>query len=276
MSFNKNYAEYYDLFNRGKDYSKECDFLDGVFKKSVLPIKKILDLGCGTGIHDAELAKRGYNITGLDLSPKMIQIAKEKNPGMNFLVGDMSNFDINEKFDCIICMFSAIGYLTENKQIENFFKTARKHLNENGLLLIDCWNGLGVIHEPPSSREKIMEVERLKIVRKSFPIIDYAHHSVDIRFDISVFEDGNLIDSYEEKHKVRFFFPQELRKYAEDEGIELIQQCPSFEINKELSEKDWNMILIGQKKEDKIIMVSGGFDPLHLGHLTHFKEAKKL
>ena len=102
-----------------------------------------------------------------------------------------------------------------------------------------------------------MEVERLKIVRKSFPIIDYAHHSVDIRFDISVFEDGNLIDSYEEKHKVRFFFPQELRKYAEDEGIELIQQCPSFEINKELSEKDWNMILIGQKRKIKLLWLVG-------------------
>jgi len=286
MGFNKKYAEYYDLFNQGKDYSKECDFLEAVFKTSPMPIKKILDLGCGTGLHDVELLKRGYDVTGLDLSEEMVEIAKKRNPKINFGVADMSNFNLNEKFDAIICMFSSIGYLTKNKQIENFFRKVKDHLKEGGLLVIDCWSGLGVMHELPTSREKSFEIGGIKVIRKSFPTPEVQNHVSNVKFDIKVLKNGLLIDEYEEKHQVRFFFPQELRKYMEDESFELINICPSYNLNETLTEKDWNMVLVGKLKTDsplenyekknKIVMVSGGFDPLHLGHLIHFKEAKKL
>lgn len=250
MSFDKKYSKYYDLFNRGKDYSKESDFLEQVFKKySDRKVGKILDLGCGTGLHDAELSKRGYIVTGIDLSKEMIEIAKEKNQNINFLVGDMANFNLNRKFDCIICMFSSLGYLTENNQIENFFKSIKKHLNEKGLLIIDCWNGLGAIHDIPSSREKIAEAEGLRIVRKSFPSLDAKNHIVNVKFDVKIFENKNLIDNYQEEHKVRFFFPQELRKYLEDGGFELIHSSPSYNFNERLSEKHWNMVLVGKLVE---------------------------
>ena len=94
--FNKDYARYYDLFNQGKDYTREVDFLEQVFKKfSSGGVKTILDLGCGTGLHTRELIKRGYEISGLDLSNEMIAIAKERNPSVQFNVGDMSNFNIS-------------------------------------------------------------------------------------------------------------------------------------------------------------------------------------
>ncbi|MDO8528993.1 MAG: class I SAM-dependent methyltransferase [Nanoarchaeota archaeon] len=244
--FEGSYARYYDLFNKNKDYKKEIDFLEQVFKKFNLKNKKVLDLGCGTGLHEKELSDRIYEMTGLDLSPDMIEIAKEKTPNVKFVVGDMSNFELNEKFDSIICMFSAIGYLTENKQIENFFKCVKRHLNPNGLLIIDCWNGLGVMHELPTSREKIVEVKGLKIVRRSFPDLDVKNHINNVKFEVEIFKNDNLIKKYEEIHKVRFFFPKELEKYMNDEEFELIHLCPSYEFGEELTEKHWNMILVGR------------------------------
>lgn len=248
MRFKEKYARYYDLFN--KNYDKECDFLEAVFKKySKTPIKTILDLGCGTGLHTKELVSRNYELTGLDLSEEMIKIAKQRNPDSDFVVGDMSNFNLGKKFDAVICMFSALGYLTENKQLEGFFNSVKKHLNQGGLLIIDCWNGLGVMNELPSSKEKSAEIEGLKIVRKSFPDLDAKNHINNVKFNVKVFESENnqnkLIDEYEEEHKVRFFFAKELEKYIEDEGFELVHICPSFEIDEELSEKHWNMVIVG-------------------------------
>jgi SAM-dependent methyltransferase len=245
MSFDKKYAKYYDLFNRGKEYSKECDFIEQVFKNSAIQIKEILDLGCGTGLHDKELSNRGYNITGMDLSKEMIDIAQTNNKNIEFIVGDMTNFNLNKKFDSIICMFSSIGYLTENNQIEDFFSCVKNHLNEKGTLIIDCWNGLGVMREVPSEREKIVETEGLKIVRKSFPYLDSKNHIVDIRFNVKVFEKDNLIDDYQEKHKVRFFFPKELEKYMNDQKLKVVHLCPAYNFYENVDEKKWNMILVG-------------------------------
>ncbi|MEK6898215.1 MAG: methyltransferase domain-containing protein [Nanoarchaeota archaeon] len=249
MIFDKKYAGYYDLFNGGKDYGKECDFIEEIFRRfSGMPIKSVLDLGCGTGLHDKKLSERGYNITGLDISDEMIEIARARNPLSKFVVEDMSNFNLNKKFDAIICMFSALGYLTENKQIEEFFNSVTMHLKENGLLILDVWNGLGVIHELPTSREKTAQVGDLKIIRKSFPTLDVKNHINYVKFDVKIFDNENLIDKYDENHKVRFFFPRELKKYIEDAGFELLHLCPSYAVDSELTEKNWNMVLIAKLK----------------------------
>ncbi|MBS3080455.1 methyltransferase domain-containing protein [Candidatus Pacearchaeota archaeon] len=247
MRFDKDYAKYYDLFNQAKDYKNEADFLEEVFKKYG-NVKKILDLGCGTGLHTKELLERGYEITGLDLSEEMIDIAKKRNPSAKFHIGNMNNFNLSNKFDAIICMFSALGYLTENKQLEDFFISCRDHLKDNGLLILDVWNGLGVMRELPSSREKIVERNELKIIRKSLPELDSKNHINKVRFNVKVFKDNELLTEYIEDHTVRFFFPLELKRYMEDIGFELIRICPSFDFSKELTENDWNMVLIGKFK----------------------------
>ena len=59
---------------------------------------------------------------------------------------------------------------------------------------------------------------------------------------------GKIITEYEENHTVRFFFPQELKKYLEDAGFELVHICPSFNFDEELTYRHWNMILVGRLK----------------------------
>lgn len=247
--YSKSYTEYYELFSKDKNYYSEVEFLEKVFQKYNCDVKNILDLGCGTGMHAELLASKGYKITGLDLSKEMISIAKSKNiPNSKFIIGDMSNFDLSEKFDVIICMFAAMGYLTKNEQIKSFFKSIKNHLNPNGLLILDVWNGLGVMNEHPTSREKSVDVEELKITRKSFPCLDVENHINNVRFEVKIFKNNNLVEEYKENHKVRFFFPQELRKYLEDEGFKIVKICPSYDFDKKISEKDWNMVLICKLK----------------------------
>lgn len=245
--FEENYAKYYDLFNISKDYSKETEFLDLVFKKYSSGVKSILNLGCGTGLHDINLSSIGYEVVGLDLSSYMIKIANSrKNEKMEFVVGDMSNFQLNKKFDASICMFAAFGYLTENRQIERALKSIKEHLNPKGLFIFDVWNGLGVMRELPSSRTKEAEKENLKIIRISYPKLDSLNHVCKIRFDVKVLKNNEVIDSYEENHSMRFLFPQEIRKYLEDAGFEVLEICKTFELGTKIDENDWNMAIIAR------------------------------
>lgn len=249
-TFDEKYAQYYDLFNTGKDYKKECDFLEEIFKKySLKPVKNILDLGCGTGRHDLYLSERGYNIDGLDISSEMIKIAiLNKRDNMQFYVGDMSNFSIGKKYDICISFFSSFGYLTKNKQIESALRCINNHLNSGGLFILDCWNGMGVLGDPPIQRIKEKDVNNLRIIRKSFPKLNTFNNTCEVKFEVSIFIGDELVDNFFEIHNVRYFFPLEIKEYFKSSELKLLGIHPQLDINSNVSEKDWNMWAIGRVK----------------------------
>ncbi|MGC9104653.1 MAG: class I SAM-dependent DNA methyltransferase [Candidatus Methanodesulfokora sp.] len=94
------YALYYDLLYANRDVRREVDFIESIIQRfSRVKVKKILDVGCGTGIHSIELGRRGYNVLGIDISEEMIKRAREKAKGMEnvgFLVGDATNIVFND------------------------------------------------------------------------------------------------------------------------------------------------------------------------------------
>ena len=150
-----------------------------------------------------------------------------------------------KSFDVVICMFSSLGYLTEQDKVNGFFESISRHLVEEGLLILDVWNGLGVVKDPPAIREKIVEDGNLKIVRTSYPNLDVQNFVNNVRFEIKVYENDKLVDEYEEHHKVRFFLPLEIKQYMEDVGINMLHEAPSYNLDETLNDEHWNMILIG-------------------------------
>ena len=100
----ENYAQTYDNENFTRGTVGECDFLESEFasNKSL----KILDVGCGTGRHAIELTKRGYRVTGIDLSESQLKRAKEKaktnNLSIDFQCQDARNLSFNSEFDVAI------------------------------------------------------------------------------------------------------------------------------------------------------------------------------
>ena len=73
----KNYSNYYDFFYEDKNYKKEVNFLKNFFYKNNFKVRNILEFGSGTGNHAILLAKLGYNVHGIELSPKMVLKAKK-------------------------------------------------------------------------------------------------------------------------------------------------------------------------------------------------------
>ena len=98
------------------------------------PNAKILDLGCGMGEPIAKyFINKGYLLTGIDGSQKLINLAKARFSKANFLVADMRNINLDEKFDCIIAWHSFF-HLSGNDQ-RSMFKVFSKYINFGGILL---------------------------------------------------------------------------------------------------------------------------------------------
>lgn len=250
QTYEGDYATHYDFFNDGKKYEEEVEFLEKVFLKyGNQEVRTILNLGCGTGMHEMYLSKKGFQLSGLDLSPEMIRIAQSKKiPCADFSVGDMSQFSLNKKFDVCTIMFSALGYVLENKNVESTFLSVANHLSKKGLFVLEVWNGLGVMHLMPSSRKKDILRDELVVHRQSFPTLHAAEHRVDVQFKVDIFEKGLEKEQYTEMHRVRFFFPQELKYYLEKTGFEVLEICKTFDLDTTVDENDWNMVIIARKK----------------------------
>lgn len=99
----------YFFGKQGERYFRERDFIKRVMQEYANG-RKIIDVGCGTGIHIMLLREAGYDISGFDLRKEMVDVARKRNPVNHIVQGDMRDFPIGEKVDGLICMYGAINY----------------------------------------------------------------------------------------------------------------------------------------------------------------------
>jgi ubiquinone/menaquinone biosynthesis C-methylase UbiE len=128
------YADIYDylVFNNLKDEYEVGEIMN---KTSASSQSKMLDIGCGTGHHVAEIAGRSVDIIGIDISPSMIKKAKQTYPDYQFQVGDATSSQIfaPETFTHILCMYFTIYYI-QDKTV--FFQNCFNWLMPGGYLIV--------------------------------------------------------------------------------------------------------------------------------------------
>src|SRR5688500_2836843 len=105
-------AEFYDLLYAGeKDYQAEAQLIAELVRESNPDAKRLLDVGCGTGEHARALTSLGFEVDGVDLEPAFLEIARAKCPGARFTLGDMRTLALDQRYDAVLTLFSAIGYV---------------------------------------------------------------------------------------------------------------------------------------------------------------------
>ncbi len=134
-------AAIYDnlFFALGKDYSVEAQRVSEFIKQYKRSSGNcLMDLGCGTGEHIKYL-RQSYDIVGIDVSEEMLELAKQKNPDVIFHKMNMLDFKLSQKFDAIICLFSAIGYLRTKEKLNQAVKNVSFHLKNGGIFIVEPW-----------------------------------------------------------------------------------------------------------------------------------------
>jgi len=130
-------AKDYDSIYYWKNYENDILIVESFFIKYGTKVRYILDVACGTGNHDLLLAKKGYKITGIDLNIEMLSIARNKVRNGFFQSCDMKNFELNQRFDAVICLFSSINYNLDLMELKRTLGNFYSHLKPNGICIFD-------------------------------------------------------------------------------------------------------------------------------------------
>ena len=223
----KDYSRYYNLLYKDKNYQAETNYIDELIRKySSQPVTTVLNLGCGTGKHDLFLAKKGYQITGVDLSDDMLDIARQSAiPGANFYQGDIRTLRLNKTFDAVISLFHVMSYQVTWQDLLDAFTTAKAHLNPGGIFIFDFWYGPGVLSDQPTERKKEAEDNELKITRYTTPVMHPNDNIVDVQFDVNITDKKTLQNfQLKETHRMRYLFLPELRQLLDTAGFTILTE----------------------------------------------------
>jgi SAM-dependent methyltransferase len=243
-------AELYDLLYKDKDYARELKFIEKIFSAFGKP-SSILEVGCGTGNYTRILHQKGYEITGLDASEKMISLAKQKCD-CTFHDGDIRGFSLGERFDSCIALFAVMSYVVENSDVVRALSNVRDHLKPGGLFVFDVWNGLAVMRTLPEVRVREVEDNNRKILRTAYPKLEAYDHVCVVDFKFSVLnKKDQTIEEFHESHRVRFYFPQEIKFFLEASGFEVLKICPFLDFSGVVDESVWNMTIIARATASK-------------------------
>lgn len=132
-------AEHYDRLTQDVDYEKWADYVERHFRRHGRPVQTVVELGCGTGSLTRLLAKRGFRMTALDLSPDMLSAAADKCDGLDvrLVCQDMARLALPAPVDAAICCLDSMNYVTRPSALKRTFRRVHRALAPGGLFLFD-------------------------------------------------------------------------------------------------------------------------------------------
>ena len=243
-----NYAHKYDSESFISGTIGECDFIEKEinFNKGI----RILDIGCGTGRHDIELAMRGYNVTGVDLSEGMLARAKEKaseaGVSVDFRMGDGRSLGFRDEFDLVIMLCEGGFPLMETDEMNfNILKSASDALKEKGKLIFTTLNGLFPLYH---------SVKDFLNAQASGDQATYGEN----QFDLMTFRDHNITKLTDDSGKElelesneRYYVPSEITWLLKSLGFATVDiygaALGAYSRNDKLTTDDFEMLVIAEK-----------------------------
>lgn len=244
----ENYGKQYDheVFVHGT--VGECDFIEQETggDKSV----RILDIGCGTGRHSIELALRGYPVTGVDLSPSMLDRAREKagEKGLNidFRRCDARELPFDNEFDLVIMLCEGSFPLMETDEMNyRILVNASNSIKQRGKFIFTTLNGLFPLYH---------SVEKFCAANSGEGVATYRSNS----FDLMTFRDENITEIRDDdgqsvvlKCNERYYVPSEINWLLHSAGFRKIEifgaELGAFSRNTQLTTEHFEMLVIAEK-----------------------------
>ena len=267
QSAKKTYASFYDFYDGPGGREGQFGMYRELATEAAGPV---LELACGTCLITIELARAGFEVTGLDFSPDMLDVARRKieredadvRDRLCLVEGDMREFRLDGAFGLIFVASNTFGYLTETAHHQSCLRCARDHLREGGLLVIEerfytphalvrlsDRRGAVVLHEANVNPETGLYTTFSGATRYVDPVrqMVYARGLVD-----EVQEDGTIKRYISEQRSPRwgdvdrYFTPLELRLLLESAGLEVVEVWGGHD-KRPLRRDSDNMIFVARR-----------------------------
>jgi SAM-dependent methyltransferase len=244
----ENYGRKYEeeIYTQGTQ--GECDFIEKEINRD--KNVKVLDIGCGTGRHSVELAKRGYSVTGIDLSESMLARAREKaaekNLKIDFRKADARTLSFSEEFELAVMLCEGGFSLMETDEMNfEILKSAYNSLKQGGKLIFTTLNGLFPLFHSVK--------DFLDSAAKEGNTVPG-----DITFDLMTFRESSTLsfsddDGNEKQIETceRYYVPSEITWLLKSVGFIKIgifgAKLGAFSRNDKLTTEDFEMLIITEK-----------------------------
>lgn len=214
-------ASVYDSFTDGFDHIK---YLDSVFAHCPeLPVEGLaLDCGSGTGTLICELSRRGYSCTGVDISPEMLNIAREKISQAGYephlVCQSLQDLDLYGAYHIAFCSLDTLNHMTYKRDVKAFFKKLYNFIEPGGYFVFDV--------KTSAFFKKTAGMQTFEHEDGSVALIEGSFSGDVAYYAISVFEarDDGLFEKYESEIEERFYSTDDLRSMLTGAGFSVVKK----------------------------------------------------
>jgi SAM-dependent methyltransferase len=242
------YSKYYDLLYKDKNYKEEGKYVNEKIKQFAPNATQMLELGSGSGSHAHYFCAAGFEVTGIERSPEMVDLSKSKKiSGFNPIIGDISSYEVSQRFDVAVSLFHVISYLTDNESLIACFERTHKQLNAGGIFIFDVWYSPAVYHQKPETRIKRLVNDEIEIVRLAESKIESEKNVVEVNFEVMIKDKAtHTTENITEQHLMRHFSIPEIKMLAGFTGFEVLL-TEEFLTESSPSESTWGVCFVLKK-----------------------------
>lgn len=239
----------YDILYKDKDYTKETNLIWSLARENGIKVpRKILEIGCGTGNHTLQIAKKGVNLVAIDTDMMMTNVAKEKLKSfdnVNIVNEEVEKLEENN-FDIATAMFNVVTYISDLDRLESFFKSVFDNLRKGGIFIFDCWNGIAAINDPPKVKEGKTKNGKVSIDYKIVPKKDLFNQTVELKYDLN-YKNGPISKKGTYKFNQTLWTPKEIKSKLDKSGFDILSISPFMEPKKKATEESWKIMFVCKK-----------------------------
>ncbi len=248
------HAELYDLFYGTKPYAAESGHLHGLLQRlGGQPVRRVLDIACGTGSHAIELERLGYDVTGSDISEDMLVRAREKahEAGLKvrFEQQDMRTLDVAAgPFDAVLCLFDAIGHVQTTSAIKQTFGAVHRHLRQGGLFVLEFWHAAAMAGRHDPQRVRKFATAQGEILRLSQTTVDLASQCATVEHAIYDLRTDGTYRTAVERQVNRFFSLPEMSTLLDDCSFDVLKSYSGYSSDETLTPDSWHIVLVARRR----------------------------
>lgn len=221
-------APYYDLLMSSVPYRHWVNYVEQLIALAGAPVRRVLDLACGTGKVGSEMLRRGYEVVGADLSEQMVRLCARQEPPLPAVVMDATALGLRANcFDLVVCLYDSLNYILDPEGLRQGFRRVQEALQPGGLFIFD-------LNTPRALRIGLFTQSNLR--RRSPMQYQWEAHWSEAerlcRVDMWFYwqgEGGPL--EFEETHYQRAYEEPEVRSWLREAGFAGVQSYDAYTLN---------------------------------------------
>ena len=216
------FALVYDTLMDNTPYEEWCNRVTSILKEEGIENNLVLDLGCGTGTLTELLARKGYDMIGVDLSYEMLARAMEKREqsGLSilYLQQDMREFELYGTVNAVVSVCDSLNYLLDEEDVIETFKLVNNYLDPEGLFIFD----FNTVHKYRDMIGDTTIAENREDC--SFIWENYYHDEEDINeYEVTFFiKEGEFFRRFVETHYQRGYTIEQMKDFLEQAGMDFV------------------------------------------------------